>query len=259
MNTLLQNFQIFSSLLSKDMKVLFSKFTSTIIDCIFPLITQIVTFGYLFPLMGVDSYKIGPMFIGSALSLFLQLGFSIGVRMIFSVESSRFIDYLLTLPVSKHVIIIESIASGMIEIMIVMVPLFCVSFFVLPITFSIKWISFIIMVLSIALFFSSFFLATSFLYSFNWFFDNLWPRRLTPLWWFGACLFIWHQVYEFWPLLGYLFLLNPITYAAEGLRSALLPGTKFIPVFYCSLALIIFSSFNYMLILRGMRSKLDPV
>jgi ABC-type polysaccharide/polyol phosphate export permease len=209
--------------------------------------------------MGVDTYKIGPMFIGSTLSLFLQLGFSLGIRMLFSVENNRFIDYLLILPTSKHTLIIESIVSGMIEIMVIIIPLFLASFLVLPIAFSIKWFSFIIMLVSISLFFASFFLATSFLYSFNWFFDNLWPRRLTPLWWFGAGLFIWHKVYEFWPMLGYLFLLNPITYAAEGLRSALLPGSTFIPVFYCSIALILFSAINYMLIMRGMRSKLDPI
>lgn len=259
MNTTLQNFQIAFALLQKDMKVLFSKFRSTIIDCIFPLITQIITFGYLFPLLGVAQSKIGPMYIGSALSLFLQLGFSIGVRMMASIETTRFIDYLITLPLPKHWFIAQSILSGIIEMGIVIMPLLFTSLLVLPITFAIKWFQFSIIFLCTGLFFSSLFLATSYLYDFNWFFDNLWPRRLVPLWWFGAGLFVWQQVYEFSPLLGYLFLLNPITYVAEGLRSALLPGNHYISVPYCAAALIVFSIINYMLIMRGMRKKLDPI
>jgi ABC-2 type transport system permease protein len=259
MNTFMKNSSTFFALLEKDIRFIFSNIKGRIIDCLSPITGQILTFGYLFPLMGVLPAKAGPMFIGSLTALLMQVGFSILMRMLIDMENDRYIDYLITLPLPKNWLLAEFIMSTALEFIVIIVPLLFASLLFLPIHFEIKIIPFIMIMSCIVIFFASLFLAFSFNFSFEYAADNLWPRYLVPLSWLSAGLFIWYQLYAFSPTIAYFFLLNPITYVAEGLRASLLPGTQYINVYYCMAMLIIFIIINVIFIKRGFENKLDPV
>lgn len=256
------NVYIFLALLSRDFKLLRANILSMFIDCIAPLITQVLTFGYLFPLLGMPTSMIAPIYLGSMLSLFLQLGFSAVMKIAFDLNHNRFIDYQITLPIDKRWLFASYIVNHVIELILITLPLYTVGILVLRANFDITHASLlgvICMALLIFLFFATFFYAIAFSFSLQWILENTWPRILVPLWWISGGLVMWKLVYAWWPFLGYLMLLSPFTYIAEGLRSSLLGTEKFIAWPFCALALVIFIAFNIFALKRGIIKRLDPV
>ncbi len=68
---------------------------------------------------------------------------------------------------------------------------------------------------------------------------NVWMRFVFPLWFFGGFQFSWNMLYNKAPLFAYIDLLNPVIYAMEASKGALLGQTGYIPFGYCICALII--------------------
>lgn len=262
MNSLKQNAQIFSVLVRRELKVTGSNIVSILADCLSPLVTQVVTFGYLFPLIGQPQELIAPIYLGSMISLFLQLGFSLIMRIGFDLDQNRFIDYKITLPLTKTWLISAYIISNMAETAMIVLPVFFLGIMMLNHLFTwaaINIIGLMIIIVCILLFFSTFYLAMAFKYNLQWSLDNFWPRRMIPLFIFSSALVVWQKVFVFWPTMAYIMLLSPITYVAEGLRAALLGGDMFISVYICAGALIVFTVLNLWLIAQGLQERLDPV
>lgn len=64
-------------------------------------------------------------------------------------------------------------------------------------------------------------------------FKEVWRRVLNPLWSFGGYQFTWTILYKTFPRLAFVTLLNPLTYAFEGLRGAFLGPEEFISLWIC--------------------------
>ena len=77
---------------------------------------------------------------------------------------------------------------------------------------------------------------------------------LTPMIFFGCAYYPWSALANF-PILQKVVLVNPLVYASEGLRGALVPQFPHMPVIAVILALIIFDSLLLMLGLRQFRKK----
>jgi hypothetical protein len=256
------NARIFFALLSRDIKLLSTHILSMFIDCIFPLTTQVLTFGYLFPLLGMPSSMIAPIYLGSMLSLFLQMGFTTVMKVAFDLNNNRFIDYQITLPISKRWLFASYITHHMIELALITIPLYVIGILILHNNFDMAQASvcgIICMALLIFVFFATFFNAIAFSFPLQWILENTWPRILVPLWWMSSGLVIWKLVHAWWPLLSYIMLLSPFTYIAEGLRSSLLGNEKFIAWQWCALALVGFIIINIFALKRGVKKRLDPV
>ncbi len=69
-------------------------------------------------------------------------------------------------------------------------------------------------------------------------FSEVWRRVLNPLWAFGGYQFTWFVFRQTFPRLALIALLNPLTYAFEGLRSAMLGQDHFIPPWISFIALV---------------------
>lgn len=261
-NTLKDNLQIFSVLLSRDMKLFMGNLGNLFADLSMPLVAQILNFGYLFPLLGMPDTMIIPVYLGSMVNLFVQLGFAFTMRIAADINTNRFIDYQRTLPLPKRWLMGAYIVSNMIETAVIMIPLTCVGLIILRAHLSFAHVSYgaLIAVLCVnLLFFATFFLACALYFNFNWLIDNIWPRLLSPMFCISAILIFFKPAYAWWPLLGYIMLLNPFTYVAEGMRSALLGSELYIAPGICIAALSLFIILNGLLIMRGMTKKLDPV
>ncbi|MBM3894590.1 hypothetical protein FJ366_03285 [Candidatus Dependentiae bacterium] len=88
---------------------------------------------------------------------------------------------------------------------------------------------------------------------------SIWNRILSPMWMLGGFQFPWSTLNAKISFLGKLALLNPMTYAMEGIRSTILGPEKFLSFWLCVVALIVFSTlFSYFGIKR-MAKKLDSV
>lgn len=256
------HFRIFCALLSRDVKYVTHRFIPIMLDCVGPLVTQIISFGYLFPLLGMDPSIVGAAYLGSLLNLFIQLGYSLVLKIAFDLKTNRFIDYHLTLPLPKGWLFASYIVSHMIETAIVTIPLvfggiICLQHYI-PIS-HISFAGFSILFLTMLGFLSTFFLMLGYSFKFTWILNNIWPRILVPLWLFSAGLIPFKKTFLWWPQLGYIMLLSPITYIAEGLRSTLIGGDAYIAWYHCIAPLVLWTIFNIIFLANRIYKRLDPV
>jgi len=77
---------------------------------------------------------------------------------------------------------------------------------------------------------------------------------LTPMIFFGCTYYPWSALASF-PILQKVVLVNPLVYASEGLRGALVPQFPHLPVLAVIVALVIFDAFFLMFGLRQFRKK----
>lgn len=262
MNSFRKNIGVFQALISRDFRLLTKNYSSMVGDCLPILFAQVITFGYLFHLFGMPSSMIAPIYLGSMFSLLSQIGFTVTLKTGFDLQYNRFIDYQMTLPLSKRWLFASFIVSNIIEVALATIPLFALGIGILHNHFDISSINWFIatgMYTIILIFFSTFFLAIGYTMPLTWIIDNIWPRVLAPLWWVSAGLMIWKKAYAFWPAVGYCMLFSPFTYVAEGMRSALIGGDQFIPWYICASVLIVFIGINCTVLTYGLKKKLDPV
>lgn len=256
------NFNVFWQLVKRDAYVLSFQLKSKLVDGAAIVALQVLVFGHLLPLAGMAPNLIAPTFIGTIIQLCITLGYGLSLRLLFDVEYNRFISYRLTLPLNKQWLFGVYIVNFMIEQLVTTIPLFSLGIIALGSSFVTVHTSplLFVVVYFLSLFFmASLFLSFSLMYSFRWFFDNLWPRRLTPLLLFGGSFFPWKKVFAFSPTVGVLFLANPFTYVAEGLRATLIGGPDFLPIFVSIPMLLVGITVSWLLFSRGVSKRLDPV
>jgi ABC-type multidrug transport system permease subunit len=262
MQLLSKSFRIFLVLVQHDIKLLSATLKSALLDSIAPLVTQTITFGYLFALLGMPKSMVAPIYLGSLLALFMQLGYSLAMRTGFDLTYNRFVDYHITLPVSKRWLFAAYMVNNMLEVLLISLPLISIGIAILHSQFDFShanWIGVVIMYALTLAFFSSLFLALAYTAQLKWIMDNAWPRLLVPLWLFSSGLVIWKNTYAWNPSVAYVMLLSPFTYIAEGLRASMLGNENFIPWPYCALMLIIFIAINLFVLSLGIKKRLDPV
>ena len=92
------NFFHFFALTRRNCKIIFKELSEPLVDGVILTGLNVLLFVYLFPAMGMPENLIAPIFLGSLLSMFFNLGFSLAVRIVLDIQYKRFIDYQLTLP-----------------------------------------------------------------------------------------------------------------------------------------------------------------
>lgn len=253
--------QIMSVLIYRNFTIFSKNIRSIFINALCLTTTEVVLFGYLFPLLGMPSTLIGPIFLSSSSMLMLVFGYSTALQWSVDQEKIRLIDYYLTLPIAKKWLFCSYVINFILESSAVIIPVIFIGLFFLP-AISIKFyllpLLFLFYMASIS-FYALFFLACAFSFNRKWFQAHLWPRILSPMYCLSATLFLWHHVYEFWPNLGIFFLLNPVTYVVEGSRALLISPEKFISLPICFAALLLFCGIMVLLCKRGIKKTLDPV
>lgn len=243
MNTDYQsNFAVYRALIGRSFKTVKYQLPNTLIDGLLLTSLNVLVFGYLFPAMSMPEALVAPVFLGSLITMFFNLGFTLATRLVRDLKFTRFIDYLLTLPMNKKWLFAYYVSSFIIELTISTTPIVVFGLWALSGKINLmhaNWPLFTLVYFLSIMLLAVLFLSISFLYPYLWFIDNIWPRRLTPLVITGSVYAPWERIYQLSPKLGNFFLLNPITYIAEGLRSTLLGGSHFIAAPLCIGALCI--------------------
>jgi len=263
MNTFSRNSAIFSTLLARDLKILKQRLLNLIVDGLIVMFMNVLVFGYLLPLLGMSTTLIAPIFLGNSLSFFIaSLGYNCAIRIVYDLKFNRFIDYLITLPLPKRWLFTYFITSFIMESAIVSLPLTTIGILLLgknfgPINGS--FIMFLMIYFLFLLFWALFFLSCSFTYNFIWFRNNMWARRLMPLFIFGSAFFTFKKVTLIMPMLRIIMLCNPLTYFIEGLRSSLLGGPDYLPLTTCFIGIFISLFFMILRLRSGISQQLDPV
>lgn len=88
---------------------------------------------------------------------------------------------------------------------------------------------------------------------------HIFRRLVFPLWWLGGYTFSWQQAYALSPYFGYAALCNPLLYALEGVRGAVLGQEGYISFWYCVIVLCIAVCLCAFLAVRKLLVRLDCV
>ena len=252
----------FYALAYRDFKFMLSEFSTRVIDGFVIAALQILVIGYFLPILGMPANLIGPLFIGMITQIVFSAGYNISFKYANDLRHAKFINYQMALPLPKSWLFAQIIVSFMIELIMITLPIIIFGTLLLSSSILINppsWILVIIMYLMNLLFYALLFLQISFSSSYTWFLDNVWARRLTPLFFFGCAYYTWKGLFKFNILIAYLFLLNPLTYIHEGLRAALFGQENYLPFAIC-LSIVSFSCIILACMLaRAIKKRLDPV
>jgi ABC-2 type transport system permease protein len=262
MKTFAQNASIFYALIARDIKTFKKVLPTLFINGIITVSIAVIVWGKLLPLIGMSPSLIAPIFIGhSLLSLCASVGYSHALRMVYDLKNDRFIDYLMTLPLSHTWLFFYFVASASLETFVVTLPLISVGIIFLGNSFcpvNGSFSAFCCFYITTLIFWSLFFMSAVYSHSYNWFRNNIWARRIMPLFACSSAFYPWADVERVSPIISRLMLINPITYVSEGLRSSLLGGHNYIPWQQCLIALLFFCILLCYRIKLNMYKHLDP-
>jgi len=262
MGSISTHFYVFLALVKRDLKVLKSRLVGLFIDNVITLTLDILVIGHLLPLLGMSNNLIGPFFIGMVIYTMFDISQGLAIELVYDLEFHRFIDYQLTLPLPIGWLITSYITRAALEAATIAVPRLFVGMFLLRRLFTIHhthWLALIIMLVLALIFFATLTILFSFGYTFEWFNQNIWSRRIDPLFALAGIFIVWRKLYAFSPWIGLLFFLNPVTHTAEGIRSAFIGGDAFLPIWVCIFGVVLGICLNIWLLLPRVRKKLDYV
>ncbi len=255
-------FFTYLALVRRYMLVIRQQWKSQALNAGVRLFIDVIEFGGLYPAMGVPESLIAPIFIGTIALQALFRGMGFALQNLFDIKFKRFIDYHLTLPLPKRWLFAAYITYFCLETAIVTLPVCTVGVVLLGDVFQTvapQWALFPILYILSLCFYGIFFLGLSMYYEYDWFMQNLWPRRLTFLLLLSPTWFVWHKIYAFSPYAAYLMLANPVTYCNEGLRAILIGGPDYLSAYTCIGALIAWVALAIAFAARGISKRLDPV
>ena len=257
--------RILKALIVRDLYVLRHSIVNKIIDACIRLPIEVLNFGYFFPLLGMPKTLIAPLYLGMGFTLFLMFtgySFSTTIMRLITPGNPTILEYELTLPIPKAFIFGKYILSYMLEASLVNLPLISIGIWILRDNFIAiegSWVILYCTILFALLFSGLFFMLLPLHYTQAFFWNNIWPRRLSWLLNFGAFFYTWKAAYALNTYLALAMLLNPFTYIAEGLRSALLGGPDYIPLSICLTMLSISCACCIIALQRSIKKRLDPV
>ncbi len=258
----INNFRVFWALVRRDIVMIKKRWHDIIINGAIRLIIHVLLYGSLFPIMGMDTALIAPLYLGAQTLEIFFLGVGFGQRNVFDIRYNRFIDYRLTLPLSKRWLFASYIAYFSLEALIITAPLMTIGIILLGKKFVFvqpNWIATLtIYVMTLGLY-GLLFLGFSLYYQFEWYRKNLWVRRVNVLFVFSPLFFVWQKVHAFSPLYSYIMLLSPLTYPTEGIRAAMIGGPGYIPASICIPITACFIALAILFVTKGVYKRLDPV
>lgn len=248
-------------LVKRDLHVTKKELKNLAIDAALLTIVELLLFGKLMPMIGMPSAFIIPVYLGSIIMFIFFRASSFADTVVYDLEFNRIIDYQLTLPMPATTLLITKIVGFMMQTMIVTLPqLFIGLAFLQPDQSLLSLSTCIYLTLFyplILFFFGSLFLFFSFHYQFHWFITNIWVRRCEPLLMVSTIIAPWHTIYELSPLMAAIVLINPVSYAIEGLRTIIMQSPNALPLTLCTIGLLIASAISFILASNAFAKKVD--
>lgn len=256
---------IMCAMIRKDIFLLKNKTVDVLVNSAIVLSIELITWCYLYPLIGMPKDLILPMFVGwPLLNIMINLGYCFSMKYTLGAlyTGYGFMEYDLTLPLPTSYILTHYIVSFLIEACVSTLPLIIGGLSVLSYmgsAYTGSLFLFCIIYVATLIILGITFLALSFWYPNQWFENNLWPRRIGPLITFAAIFAPWTKIYAFSKPIGIIMLLNPLTYVTEAMRAALLGNDGFIPLWICIVIMIKTFIFTAWWMQKSVRKKLDLI
>jgi hypothetical protein len=237
----LTSVRIFGWLLWRDIIVLKANLPNRVIDAAIWSINNIIISTFILPAFGITSQFGLLIWVGTIVTMAYFEGGYAAQELVADRAGNYHIGYLLTLPIPAWLLFVKIGCGIALNCMVL-------SFFMIPVGKLILGSKIDLSALHIGRFILIFLAINLFcgffgVWTFSWAksstrFSEVWRRVFNPLWTFGGYQFTWFVLYNTFPTLAFLTLLNPLTYAFEGLRSAMLGSAPFLP-FWFSLSMLL--------------------
>lgn len=260
--TFLNNARITKALLIRDIYVFRSTVITTFIDAAISLCTEIILNVKLLPLIGMPRELIAPLYIGGIFAKLFFLAHTNSLRIQYEIKQGGMLFYDALLPLSKAWLFTRNIIRFMIETLLIIVPLTVASIFFIGSDLGInhpQWIMLIFFALTSTFFFGALSIFLAHHYEFNWYMENIWPRRLSFLFMISVLFTTFRKTVFYIPWFGYLTLLNPTTYLAEGMRGALFDATAYLHPLICVIGAFFFCTITVRCMHKSIMKRLDLI
>jgi len=253
---------LFWQLLKTDLLIYSKNIFSGIINTTIWVSIILGIFAYIYPQLGMTQ-EFGSLFVvGAIVSCCIFEIWGATATFVADLHGNNTISYPLTLPLSSWLYFVKLGISYACKSMIYTAIILPLGKFMLmgrmdltnfmPIKFIIMFLTINIFGGFLSLFMSSICTSVAGM-------RTIWVRFLFPLWFLGGAEFPWYAVYKLSPKTAYLFLLNPITYAMEGIRATVLGQHDFILFWYCLIVLWIATFVFGFLAIKKLKKQLDFV
>lgn len=253
-------FNVCKHLIASDLIIFQKDLVNKIIDlAIWVGLTLFVT-GYIMPYFGLSknfgSFQFGGIL--AAVGLFQLYGAV--VELVGDLQGDREIDYHLTLPIPSWLAIASKAGYYFINYMtlsIVMLPLGKLALWnELDLTIINYYQLFLAQIFQ-NMFYACFTIFAGSLIDSMSKLGTVWQRGIFPMWFMGGFQFSWMALYTVTPVIGLIDLLNPMIYATEATRIALLGQAGYINFWICLMMLFGCAMISFMVGLWNFKKRLD--
>lgn len=249
-------------LLWRDLIELKDNIKMTFIDGILWPLKSIILFGYIMPGLGLPGNYGGVILVGTIVTVSFFRIFDGVNKILQDSEIYGLFDYQLTLPVSSIYIFSRFILIFALRAMFLGLIVYVAGSVLLVEQFNFIPNS---LVKTILLFFllNFVFASATLLVAGSIKGENIYHSFFAPLlfsaWDFGCYLYSWEILYQTIPLLALLVLFNPITYAMEGFRNAVLGPDTYINFWICAFILIVACTIFSFYGIKKLKKKFDSL
>lgn len=250
-------------LLRADFTVLTKKIWSNLLDSLIIPTVFILIGGYILPYLGMPADYGAFMAVSATMMMaYSSTAWSGAFPFVADLESDKAITYALTLPIPSWLVFVKVALSFAI-------PAFFLNLLTLPVgklllgsqfdlgQFSV--IKFLIMYPLAILSFAFFSATLAFWVNNTHEFGRFWLRIGSQLFFFSGLQFSWAVLFKAWPGLAYIDLINPLLYAFEGFRTAVLGQEGNINFYICVAALLLWIAIFNVIGFRFFKRRLDCV
>jgi len=260
--TISDRIKIFGWLLWRSLMILRQNIIDKLIDAFVWSTNYILINTYIMPYFGLNEEYGSFIWVGTIVTMAFFESIYGASELVSDFDNEKIIEYSLTLPLPASWIFIKtaiSIALDSAVLSIFLLPLGKVLLLTRLDLSNFNIFKFVIIFVLMNIFFGFFALWIA-----SWArdgrnFSYIYRRVVNPVWIFGGYQFTWFVLYKAFPHWGLLLLLNPLTYAFEGLRASILGQAEYINFWMCAGALVAFSLFFAWWALVWMKKRLDYV
>lgn len=258
----MNSWPVFFQLLRKDLTVFRRSFWKKFVDTSILFITNVLAFGYFLQQEGAHQGYAAFFVVGAIASFgFVEIVGKVGIQLA-DMGGDRTIFHTLVMPIhSKMVFYYMGMSWAMTSILmsILLFPLGKLLVFTEWNLAGISWWRLIVMFITANLFFGYFALWLTGILKNMTDLNQLWLRYIAPMWMFGGYVYSWQSAYDLSPVVGYISLINPMIYVMEGMRSAALGQTGYLPFWTSMLMLWVFIIACSFHANRRLKKKLDCI
>lgn len=241
LKSLFSSLKVLKGLIQKELLIISRHYKGRVLDMIIATTTTVLVFSYFMPELQQNG-TFGTFILAGTIATF---GFfrvvDKTIEIIVDLDGDRRILYDLTFPLPSWMVFSNIAVASVIETFLLSILLFPLGKLLLWNNFdlsTVSWWRLIIIYSAYNLFYGFFGLWLGSRLKHMGDAAHIWVRVVMPLFMFGSFYYPWSASFQLNPYIGYLSLLNPIVYANEGMRSAMIGPEGFLPFWGCVLFLL---------------------